>query len=187
MIYENIKRNTNNVLNINPEISISYIKGATVNIHSEDDKDYRIQFIDSDSGTLHYETVIGNNCWAKCNIEYFVNWEIRIFKNEQLFFTEKYNATNKRVYIALDSKALGDTLAWMGVMEEFKRKHNCKLVVSTFHNELFKNQYDDIEFSEPGEVVHDLYAMYSIGLFYNENNSIIFFIRTYDINTSVQF
>ena len=175
MIYENITRNKNNVLNINPQVSISYISGATVNINAEDDKEYRIQFIDSNNGTIHYDTTIGNNCWAKCNIEYFINWEIRIFKNGELFYTEKYNANNKRVYIAFDSKALGDTLAWMGSVEEFKNQHNCKLVVSTFHNELFVNQYPDIEFVNPGDVVHNLYAMYSIGLFYNQNNSINYF------------
>ena len=172
MIYENIKRNKNNVMDINPQVTISYIQGATVNINAENNKDYKIQFIDSDTNHIHYETTIGNNCWAKCNIEYFVNWEIRVYKNNEIFYTEKYNANNKRIYIAFDSKALGDTLAWMGSTEEFKKKHNCKLVVSTFHNHLFETQYPDIEFVTPGDVVPHLYAMYSIGLFYTNNNSI---------------
>jgi len=172
MIYENIKRNKNNVMDINPQVTTSYIQGVTVNINAEDNKDYKIQFIDADTNHIHYETTIGNNCWAKCNIEYFINWEIRVYKNEELFYTEKYNAKNKRVYIAFDSRALGDTLAWIGAVEEFKNQHGCRLVLSTFHNELFQQQYPDIEFINPGDVVPHLYAMYSIGLFYKNNNSI---------------
>ena len=175
MIYENIKRNENNVVEINHQVRVSYIHGPKVHINADSDGDYRIQFIDYVTDTIHYDTTIGNNCWAKCNIEYFVNWEIRVFKDGELFHTERYNAKNKRVYISFDSKALGDTLAWIGAAEEFKNQHQCKLILSTFHNELFETQYPDIEFIKPGEVANNIYAMYCIGLFYSNNDSVNIF------------
>jgi autotransporter strand-loop-strand O-heptosyltransferase len=39
-------------------------------------------------------------------------------------------------------------------------------------NDFFSSEYPEIEFIKPGENANNLYAMYCIGLFYNENNSI---------------
>ena len=39
-------------------------------------------------------------------------------------------------------------------------------------NDMFIGQYPDIEFVSPGSSVTNLYAMYSIGLFYNEDGTI---------------
>ena len=33
--------------------------------------------------------------------------------------------------ICFDSKAIGDTLAWFPYVEEFRKKHECEVVVST--------------------------------------------------------
>lgn len=39
-------------------------------------------------------------------------------------------------------------------------------------NELFVDQYPNIEFVSPGEVVHNIYAQYRLGWFYNEDGSL---------------
>ena len=72
----------------------------------------------------------------------------------------------------MDSRALGDTLAWIPYVEEFGNIHGSKMIVSTFHNNLLEKQYPNIEFRKPGEEVPNLYAMYSLGLFYNEDGNI---------------
>jgi hypothetical protein len=73
------------------------------------------------------------------------------------------------VYIAFDSSSLGDTIAWMPYVEEFRKKHDCKMIVSTFKNFLFESEYPDIEFVEPGVVVPNVYGMYKLGWFYDAN------------------
>jgi autotransporter strand-loop-strand O-heptosyltransferase len=172
MIYDNIKRNKNNILDIKNKVLISYVKGARVEVLGNIDSTYKVQFINKDKNTIEFETEIKNNHWAKCNAEYFVNWKIKIWEGDSLFHEEDYNALDKRVYIALDSKALGDTLAWIPYVEEFGKQHKCKIVTSTFHNTMLENQYPNIEFVTPGETVENLYAMYSLGLFYNEDGSV---------------
>ncbi len=71
-------------------------------------------------------------------------------ENGNLFYEGEYNANGKRVYVALDSKALGDTLAWIPYIEEFGKLHNSQMIVSTFHNHMFENQYlfNGLSFSE---------------------------------------
>ena len=172
MIYDNIKRNNNNIVQIKNKVFVSYVNGPTVNISGNIPSTYKVQFLDKRKNVIHFETELKNNHWAKCNIEYFVDWKILVWEGDKLFYEEDYNAENKRVYIAMGSKAIGDTLAWFPYIEEFGKVHNCKIVTSTFHNEIFINQYPNIEFVQPGNAVENLYAMYSLGLFYNENSSI---------------
>ena len=57
----------------------------------------------------------------------------------------------------------------MPYCEEFRKKHNCEIIVSTFLNSLFVDQYPEIEFVEPGKTVYNIYAQYQLGWYYNEN------------------
>ena len=172
MIYDSIKRNINNVVDIKNKVHISYVLGPTVNISGNIPSKYKVQFLDKRTNVIHFQTEIQNNHWAKCNIQYFVDWNIKVWEGDNLFYEEDFNAGGKRVYISLDSKALGDTLAWFPYFNEFGKVHSCKIIASTFHNDILKNQYPHIEFVTPGDVVENLYAMYSLGLFYNEDGNV---------------
>ena len=103
------------------------------------------------------------------NREYFTKWRTEIKENGDIVYSNILNLENKRVYISFGSKSLGDTLAWMPYCEEFRKKHNCELIVSTFLNSLFVDQYPEIEFVEPGKTVYNIYAQYQLGWYYNEN------------------
>ena len=59
-------------------------------------------------------------------------------------------------------------MAWTPFIREFKDKHGCELIVSTFMNNIFRESYPDIEFVEPGIVVNNIHAMYKIGWFYKD-------------------
>jgi autotransporter strand-loop-strand O-heptosyltransferase len=148
------------------------VKGAFLEIKGSKKAEYKVEFIDNKTGKIKFSTTIGNNCWCKCNIEYFVEWKILIYENNKLWYEYIYNAKDTRVYISLDSRALGDSLSWIAYIDEFRKKHNCKVVTSTFMNDMFEQEYKEIEFVAPGTNVTDLYAMYSVGLFYNEDGTI---------------
>jgi autotransporter strand-loop-strand O-heptosyltransferase len=47
-------------------------------------------------------------------------------------------------------------------------------------NDFFSNEYPNIEFIKPGDTAADLYAMYAIGLYYNEDDSINLFKNPID-------
>jgi autotransporter strand-loop-strand O-heptosyltransferase len=172
MIYDNLVKNLNNKANIDNKVYFHFVRGAFLEIKGSRQAEYDIKFINNKNGRVLYTTSISTNMWTRCNLEYFIEWRIEIYENGKLWFEHLYNAENKRVYVALDSKALGDSLAWIPYVEEFGKVHNCKMVVSTFMNTMFESRYPDIEFVEPGTNVQNLYAMYGIGLFYNEDSTI---------------
>ena len=172
MIYDNLKKNENNIVKIQNKVKLHFVRGPFVEITGSKKADYKVDFVDNKTGKILFSSNIGSNCWTKCNIEYFVEWKINIYEDGNLWYEHLYNAKGKRVYISLDSKALGDTLAWFPYMEEFRKKHECEVITSTFMNDMFVDQYPNLEFVKPGINVNNLYAMYSIGLFYNDDDSI---------------
>jgi autotransporter strand-loop-strand O-heptosyltransferase len=172
MIYDNLVKNLNNKAEIDNKVHFHFVRGAFVEIKGLKQSSYNVKFIDNKTNRILYSSDIGTNMWTKCNLEYFVEWRIEIYENGKLWWQHIYNPENKRVYIALDSRALGDTLAWIPYIEQFGTIHNCKMVTSTFMNSLFDGRYPNIEFVEPGTNVENLYAMYAIGLFYNDDSTI---------------
>lgn len=152
-----------------PTVFYNFMDGAYVEIETSSSFKYPVKFINKKTGSEEFSTTLSNKTWAKTNSKYFKDWKIQILdQNNEVIEEINYDISGKRVYISLDSKALGDNLAWFPYVEEFRKKHNCKVVCSTFWNSLFINQYPEIEFVEPGDRISNLYAMYKIG-WYNNN------------------
>ena len=154
---------------------ITFVGGAKCEIIGDNQTSYIVKFIDTKFDKVLHESEITNNMWTQTTFQYFVNWKIEVTNKEtdEIVFEHYYNARDKRVYIHLDSSAIGDTLAWFPYIEEFRKKHNCQVVCSTFHNKWFKDKYPELEFVEPSTEVFDLYAMYTIGWYYDEDRNVV--------------
>ena len=153
------------------KIHVSFIQGPKVEILGNTPAEYFVKFIDRNTNEVKYETTIKTNHWAKASTEYYVNWDIVVERKYGKTHTHNFNPEGKLVYIAMESKAIGDTLAWMPMLDEFGKRNKCKIIASTFHNDLFEKEYPHIQFIRPGQTAHGIYAMYSIGLFYNKENT----------------
>jgi autotransporter strand-loop-strand O-heptosyltransferase len=151
----------------------NFINGPTLEIKDSIDKEYNVKFLNQDNNRIYYKTKLKNNHWASSSFEYFINWKIIVEDlNGNLIHEHLYNAENKRVFISFESKAIGDTLAWFPYVKEFQTKHKCQVIVSTFHNSFFKEKYPELTFSDKGSIVHNIYAQYNIGWFYEKDNKI---------------
>jgi autotransporter strand-loop-strand O-heptosyltransferase len=159
------------------ELKINFIDGAFVEIKDSKTKEYRVQFVNKKTNYIEYQTNLKSNCWAKCTKQYYIDWVIKIWGITDYFYKEyELDLKNKIVLIGFESKALGDTLAWMPYVEKFRIDKKCKIACSTFHNNLFRNQYPEISFVEPGSVMYNIYALYRVGVFiehkFHENRQI---------------
>lgn len=160
-VYNRVER-----IKMENKITINFVDGAFVEVTGNEDREYSVSFINGDTMKTIYETKIRNNNWAQANIKYHVNWLIRITSDNGSVFEHKFNCKDKRVLISFESSSLGDTIAWFPYVDEFRKKHGCKVIVSTFHNDLFGKNYPEIEFVNPGTQVENLYALYRFGCFY---------------------
>ena len=143
------------------EIIVTYNNGPKVEIKGDVNKKYNIQFIDKSCNCTIHRDVITNNMWTSCNRKYFTQWIIKIDGK----VVDELNLEDKEVFIDFKSSSIGDTIAWFPYVEEFRKKHNCKIVCHTFHNGWFKEHYPKIQLG----VSTDSYASYNIGWFYNDD------------------
>ncbi len=162
MMIKNYKNDEKTSEEIN--YKIDFIDGAKVELFGNNDKEFDIEFINNDTNDVEYKTTIKSGNWSKTNIRYYKNWEILIIKDGKIVVDHKINLKNKYVYIQFDSKSLGDSLAYIPYVEEFRKKHNCKIFCSTFWNNLYEKEYPEIIFINPGQYPDkEIYAKYSIG------------------------
>ena len=167
MIYDNLEYKAK--VNSKNQIFINFTEGAKCEIKGPLEQEYIIKFYNDLNNKLIHQGTITNNMWVAPNYKSYVKWRVEIWENNNKIHEHIFNLNGKRVYIYLDSKSIGDTLAWFPYIEEFRKKHNCEVICSTFHNDWFQSKYPNIKFTPPGAVVDNLYASYGIGWYYDEN------------------
>ena len=145
-----------------------YINEPFLEITGESDSEYNVKFFD-ESGICHYDNKIKSNHWIKLNRNYFTKWNTKILEDGVLIYDKTLDYKGKRVFINFDSRSLGDTISWIPYVLEFKNVHQCDVIVSTHLNHLFRNVYPELEFVEPGNVVHNIHGQYNLGWFYDTN------------------
>ena len=147
------------------QITQNFISQPFLEIKGISDSDFLVKFFD-EKGECHYTNTIKANHWVRLNKQYCVRWTAKVWQDGELIYSNTLNLEGKRVFISIDSRALGDTLAWIGYCLEFKKKHNCEVVVSTFWNHIL--DYPELELVEPGHVTN-CYCMYHLGWHWDSN------------------
>ena len=149
------------------QVSITqhFVNQPFLEIKGNSESDFLVQFLD-EKGSIYYQNTIKANHWVRLNRQWYTKWRTRVFEGKDLIYNSTLDLEGKKVFIAIDSRSLGDTLAWIPYVEEFRNKHNCTVVCSTFWNKIL--DYPEIEFVEPGTMVN-CYAMYTLGWHWNED------------------
>jgi autotransporter strand-loop-strand O-heptosyltransferase len=145
------------------EYDINFIDGARVEIFGRTKLKFDIEIIDKKTNDIIYQTQLGTGTWCATNIKYYKEYKINIKNDNKLLVTHDFDLKDRKVLISIDSKSIGDTLGWVPYVEEFRKKHDCKVYCSTFWNNFFIEQYPNITFLNPGSEVSEIYARYMIG------------------------
>jgi autotransporter strand-loop-strand O-heptosyltransferase len=147
-------------------ISVTYYDGAKVQIDGDDlETSYTVEFLDSTTGECVYQTEIKSGSWSAANPKYYVPWHIRVQSHGETVHEETLDLKGKKVLVIMSSKSLGDSIAWVAMAEEFRKRHQCEVYVATFQNILFEEAYPDIHFVEHGQELAKYQAFYVVGAF----------------------
>jgi autotransporter strand-loop-strand O-heptosyltransferase len=171
-IYNNIEK----IKNIVRPILFNYnnINGPFFEIVNSKYQNHVVTFRDTDTNQILHQGTIGSGHWISCNLKYFKNLQVEVTVDDNMW-VNKIDYTNSKVLICIDSRSLGDNLAWMPYVEEFRKKLNCKVICSTFQNHFFEETYPEIEFVHPGSLVTGITAQFNIGWFYNSSGEVDYF------------
>lgn len=154
------------------KVIITFDRTPKVEILGDEELKYAIDFIDNDLDYVVHSDIISNNMHTSCFREWYTNWKIVISTiGTTDVETYYFGLIGQRVYLRFESAALGDSIAWIPYVEEFRKKHNCEVICATFWNHLFIKSYPDITFVEMTETPQDIYATYWIGWFNNPNRN----------------
>jgi hypothetical protein len=164
----------------NIKFIVDFYYGCKVEILGEPDKEYpdddlyNVQFFNEKTGQLIYETNLKPNHWTTPSIKYFIPWRVFVYKNGSMILNKVLLLKNKKVLIAMDTKPLGDNIAWLSHILEFSKKHQCEIVVQTPFHELFSKVFPKLTYV-PSDTYRldnkNFYASYKVqyGFINNEN------------------
>lgn len=174
--YQKIKKDTNNlkIMPIQESVKIDQTQG--IKVYNTGKTPINVSFIDKKSKQNIYSVNLNNNHWAAPNSKYFVNWEVLMQSQDQTDIWNQ-NFTGKVVVIIFESSSLGDTLAWIPYVEEFRKKHKCKVYCKTFFNSLFEETYNNITFMNRTLASWEydfVQAVYKVGIFTTDNKAVDF-------------
>lgn len=162
------------------KINVSYVttlpkvgNAPRVSIIGNKNEEYDVKFYENLNGNLKilsFGKCKNNQTIISASRQWYTNWVIEVYNSKnELVFVDVFNVKNKNVFIKLDAYALGDSIAWMPYVEEFRVKYNCNVICSTFHNSLFIDCYPNILFTEPNIQISNIYAQYYIGASNDDN------------------
>ena len=153
--------------NIEVNLNSSSVDGYFIELKTNLQNSFDVEIFD-ENDKLIYETKLSNNMFSKLNRTYYTKWKTKL-RLGRLILEHVFDLENSRVFIVFESSSLGDTIAWMPYCEEFRKKHNCHVIVSTFRNDMFEKIYPNIEFVARGQVVNNIKALYRLGWFYDKD------------------
>lgn len=154
------------------KINVHFIEGPFVEILDSEAGEYLVEFIDTANEKVVHSVTIKNNYWTSAGRKWYTDWRIKITDLDlnEIIYEEVLDLKGQRVFICFESSSLGDNIAWIPYVEEFRKKHQCHVLVSTFYNDLFKEQYPQLEFLKRGVTAHNIMALYRIGWFSDDKN-----------------
>lgn len=160
-IYDRVKR-----IRYDNIIEFHFIDGPNVKITGQVNENYNIKFIDTIHNNVVYDTNVSTNSWARANKRHFVKWKIVITDSKNNVIENNLDLKDKKVLLYFDSSSIGDTLAWIPYLDEFRKKYGCETYAFTFHNNLFRDVYPDVNFIDKIENFFDYDVAYKIGWYY---------------------
>lgn len=154
------------------DITATFFPSPKIEILGSNQINYKIKFIDKQTENNEYESEISTNMWSRCDIKRFCDWRISVenLQTNELKYYD-FDASNKRIKIINESPSLGDLIAWVPYVEEFRKKNNCKVDFFTVNKDIFEKSYPEINFKDYDAVDNgDYYTSYTLGFYLKDQN-----------------
>ena len=144
-----------------PGVRVDFNFGARVQVPAGN---WRVRFIDMDTRSILADLRGGDTVLGSPK-RYFVRYRVEVYEDEQLVLQHHYDDKGQKVLIKSLSNAIGDNIAWIPYIEEYRRRHACEvyLAVSTVMAELLAASYPEFHFIGPEERPVGCYASYYPG------------------------
>jgi len=177
-IYDDIKKSEGVYveLNVTPQIymSFDYTPKITITGRPIGDNPTKYTTIIKDGSDVIYNTEIHAGMFSSSFRRGVFDCRMEVYADNLLikeFSLYDYLRSGK-VCVSIDSASLGDTIAWVPYIEEFRKVYQVEnLIVTTFYNDLFETQYDQIKFMHPGYRESGMDVIIGIGWYHEDDRN----------------
>ena len=116
---------------------------------------FRVKISDFDTEQIFFDKYISGGRLLSVE-QYFLRWQVEIFLDEKKIFSHVLNLEGQSVTMMFRTPALGDLLAFLPYLREFKKIHRCNLSICFNKNSFAKlvsqlypdiNQIDEVDFN----------------------------------------
>ncbi|MDN7177594.1 hypothetical protein M0D69_06085 [Caballeronia sp. SEWSISQ10-4 2] len=130
---------------------------------------WRVRMTDVDTFNVLFDETVEANAVVRSRRKYFVRFLLEVFDGERLVFSHAFNAANKKVALRMTPLALGDSLAWLPVIDAFREQHQCEIAMplAAHLQPLFRDGYPHLKIATDDELDRQkdtYYATYYLGL-----------------------
>lgn len=145
-----------------------------VTITGDEDRVYEVSFCEYGGEILSQGICKTNQIFIGPARQWYTDWQVIVRDitdglKDDVVLMDVFNPKDKTIFIKIDAYALGDNIAWMPYIEEFRKRHKCRVICSTFFNDLFFESYPNILFVKPNTIIENVYAQYYIGASNDDN------------------
>jgi len=132
---------------------------------------WRVKMIDLDTFNILLNERVEADVVIASKRKYYVRFLLEVFDGDRLVFSHAFDATGKRVLLRMKPWALGDSLAWIPVIDAFRKQHDCELYLPMDEDlqSLFRAGYPRLHFATEEQLATrpgSYYATYYCGLTY---------------------
>lgn len=128
-----------------------------------------VDFLDGEE--VIHSGEINTKEWIRASRRWFSNWTIRVsdLRGVELY-SHHFQLRGQNVRVYIDSKSLGDTLAWIPQVERFADAHPQTTVYVSYHwsGLIDESAYSNLVFIPPEAELSPCYATYSIGYYFED-------------------
>ena len=127
----------------------NFNNGAFLEISGDTSELFVVNFINKQTNTVVHTDTLMSGYWTRTNIGYYVDWLITVHTLDGiLVYEHSMDLEDKLVLVDITSVSLGDVISWIPYCEEFRKKHNCNLMVRASVSDLFSSSRSEEHTSE---------------------------------------
>jgi autotransporter strand-loop-strand O-heptosyltransferase len=173
-VYKDIEKNK--VVKIKRPLSFkfSFDYGPRVDAIGNDRNQKAIlKFKEKDSTSYSYSGETSPGLFTTLFRKWYTPWVVEAFEDGEKTweYDLEENLYGAKICVSLDSSSLGDTLAWLPVVDEFRKKYQADLYATTFWNPLVAHMFPEIRFSHPGYRDPNTVATFGVGWYEEDDDN----------------
>jgi autotransporter strand-loop-strand O-heptosyltransferase len=132
----------------------------------------KLKFTEKGSSEYSYLGDTSPGLFTTLYRKWFTPWIVETYDGDEKIWEHDFEQSlyRAKICVSLDSRSLGDTLAWLPVVDKFREKYQADLYATTFWNPLVTQMFPGIRFLNPGHRENDTVATFGVG-WYEEDDT----------------